>query len=80
MENAITVESGRPASCSRDTKMTTESSPPTLLKQLETTTSASRPVKEEKVNVARLKLPVQQPSSSSAKSKHHVYIFKYLLV
>ena len=66
---AASVDSNCPASSSGNTEQVmTESSPPTSSKQLETEASASRPIKEEKVNVAQLKLAVQQPSSSNQKS------------
>ena len=64
---AVSADSNCPASSSGNTEQVTTESP-TSLKQLETEASASRPIKEEKVNVAQLKLAVQQPSSSNQKS------------
>jgi len=56
-----------------------EPSPPSLLKQLDTVASSSRPVKEEKVNVAQLKLAplIRQPSPSSKKSMCHLLFTSY---
>ena len=67
------VDGDRPVSPFATTMQ--ELSPPSHLKQLDTVASSSRPVKEEKVNVAQLKLAslIQQPSSSSKKSMYRLF-------